>query len=171
MSTLGKVVGAISPVLGNILNAVLPGSGLVISGLMSLFGVTSNDQDELATKIGADPNAAEKLSEFVIAHKYDLERLQQADQASARDMNIQTTKATGRQDNMLHVLGLGSFLMVFFYVLLSYFIPEHFSENVFHDLLNICTFVFSFYFGGMYIQARSKDQKEDVTLPTPAQTR
>ncbi len=168
--SLASVVGKISPLLGAALNTVVPGGSLIVSALAHLFGVSGTDESTIADAIAADPMAAEKLKEFEISHRYDLEQLTVQDRISARQMNSDTTKETGKQDYMLHALGLGAFLMVFVYVILGYFIPAQFSENVFHDLLNICTFVFSFYFGGMYIQARQAPN-QDVVLPPPAQTR
>jgi hypothetical protein len=170
MSTLGKVVSALSPIIGNVLNMVLPGSGLIISGLMALFGVKSNDQEELATTIASDPNAAVKLREFEIEHQDILAKMGQADTASARDMNIQTTKATGKTDYVMHMLAIGSFLGCGLYLAVSVFFPKQFDVNIWHDLLNFLMLIFSFYFGGMYKQSQFNTQHV-VDLPPPAQTR
>lgn len=171
MSTLGNIVSKFAPVVGNVLNMVLPGSGLVVSGLMSLFGVTSSNQDDLANAIAADPLAAEKLKEFEITHKYDLEQINATDRASARDMNIQTTKATGHTDYVMHMLAIGSFLGCGMYLAVSVFFPKQFDVNIWHDLLNFLMLIFSFYFGGMYKQSQFKSQSSDLVLPPPAQTR
>lgn len=170
MSTLGNIVSKVAPVLGNVLNLVLPGSSLVISGLCALFGVTN--QDDLPAAIAADPQSAEKLKEFEIAHKYDLEQIQAGDRASARDMNIQTTKATGRSDYMLHFLAFFVFGLLGAYILIGYFFPGEFDKGVMHDLINIAMLPLSFYYGGMYVQARQAQlAQQNINLPPPAQIR
>lgn len=171
MSTLGNIVSKFAPVLGNVLNLALPGSGLVISGLCSLFGISGTNEETLAQTIQADPLAAEKLKEFEITHKYDLEQINATDRASARDMNIQTTKATGHTDYVMHMLAIGSFLGCGMYLAVSVFFPNQFDVNIWHDLLNFLMLIFSFYFGGMYKQSQFKSTSSDVVLPPPAQTR
>ena len=39
---LSQVVGKVSPVIGAALNAFVPGSGLIVTGLAHLFGVDSD---------------------------------------------------------------------------------------------------------------------------------
>ncbi len=167
MSELATIVSKSAPLLGAALNTVLPGSSLLISGLSALFGLKGNDTDLLATTIASDPNAAEKLREFEIAHRYDLESILAADRASAREMNTQTTKATGKTDYMLHMLAFCVIGQLMAYILLGYFIPAHFDKGVMHDLINLAMMPLSFYYGGMYVQAR----QSRVELPPPAQTR
>src|SRR5260221_9182842 len=117
MSTLGNIVGKAAPVVGGILNAVLPGSALIISGLSALFGITSGNQDDLANAIASDPNASEKLREFEITHRYDLEQIQAADRSSARDRETKIVSSTGKRDWVMEfiavVMVLGFFGMCF----------------------------------------------------------
>ena len=179
MSTLSNVLSKSAPILSNILNLALPGSGLVLNGLMSLFGVRSNSEDDLANTIANDPAAAEKLKEFEIAHRYDLEQIQAADRQSARTMAIETAKATGKRDWVADfiaitiVIGfLGMCLIVAFTKMDS---TDH---DIFYMLLGVFGSGFSCilnYFFGSSVQTKfdpnkSKSQS-DVLLPPPAQTR
>lgn len=166
--SLASVVGAISPVIGAALNTILPGGSLLVSALAHLFGVDGTSEQGLAQAISQDPMAAEKLKEFEIAHKYDLETMTVQDRVSARDMNSSTTKATGKTDYMLHFLAFFILAFLVVYVLMGYFIPLNFDKNIMHDLINLAMLPLSFYYGGMYIQARSAG---NVELSPPADTK
>jgi hypothetical protein len=169
--SLSSVVGAISPVLGQALNLVVPGGSLLVSAIAHLFGVSSTDETAITNAIAADPMAAEKLQEFAITHKYDLEQLTAQDRASARVMNIETTKALGKSDYMIHFLAFFVFALLGAYIILGYFIPAPFDKGVMHDLINLAMLPLSFFYGGMYIQARSSQNKDnDINLPSPGQT-
>jgi len=169
MSNLSNVVSKAAPVLGAVLNSVFPGSGLIVSGLMSLFGVTS--ESALVEKINADPEAFFKLRQFELQHEKELLAISYADTDSARKMNIETMKATGKTDYMLHTLAILSVGLSLIYPFFGFFYPSHFDKGVFHDLLNIATFIFSFYFGGMYVQSRNAKSSQQIVLPEPAKTR
>lgn len=174
MSTLGDIVSKSAPLLGAVLNSFLPGSGLIISGLASIFGGSSSNADDLANRIAADSNAAEKLKEFEIEHQNDLAKIMAADRASARDMNIQTTKALGKTDYMMHFLAGSVVVGALSYPILGNILHYPVDKGIFHDMLNLAMLPLSFYFGGMYVQARNileNAKQNDIVLPPPAKTR
>ena len=150
MSTLGNVVSKFAPIVGSALNLVLPGSGLLVSGLMSLFGVTSNNPDELTQVISQDPNAALKLKQFEIEHQDILAKMTQADRASARDMAVATVQKTGKQDWVMHFLACICIFGAMAYGMMSILAPHQFDKGLFHDILNIAMLPLLFYFGGVY---------------------
>lgn len=175
MADLGKIVSASAPLLGSVLNSVLPGSGLIVSGLNALFGSDPNKPDDLIAKIQQDAEASLKLKQFEIEHQHDLAKIIAMDRASARERDIEVTKATGKSDWIMHFLAVGSFLGTGAYLLLTIFLQKGWSETVWHDLLNFLMLIFSFYFGGMYKQVGSKvdnnNSNHNIVLPPPAQTR
>lgn len=175
MDDLGKVVSKVSPILGSVLNSVLPGSGLIVSGLSTLFGADPNVPDDLLNKIKADAESALKLKQFEMEHQNDLARILASDRESARNRDVEIAKATGRSDWIMHFLAVGSFVGTGLYLLLTIFLQRGWNETVWHDLLNFLMLVFSFYFGGMYKQVGAKvdntNSNHNIVLPPPAQTR
>lgn len=171
MSTLGNVISKSAPILGGIINSFLPGSGLVISGLMSLFGV--NTSSDLETTIQNDPEAATKLKQFELTNIQELEKIAAQDRASARNMAIETTKATGKRDNTVSILAFSFVAGFFIYSILLFFVK---IDPTVHDIVlliagQIATMaitVAGFYFGGMF---KTSHSHHDEVLPPPAQTR
>lgn len=163
MSKLTEILGKFAPLL----NLVLPGSGLVLSGLLSLFG--AKDENDLADKIATDPDSAIKLKEFQIEHQNDLYALQFQDRNSARTMNSEVSKATGKTDWCMHFLAISYTLAFFIYSCVALVYQSHFDKGMWHDLLNVEMLILSFYFGASYIQSRASTAV--VTLPPPADTR
>ena len=173
MSNLSDIVSKAAPLLGTVLNAFLPGSGLIISGLASIFGGNASNPDDLAQRIASDANAAEKLREFEIEHQNDLAKIIAQDRASARQMNIETTKALGKTDYMMHTLALAVVGCALLYPLLGNILHYTIDKGIFHDMINIAMMPIAFYFGGMYVQSRQQSipPKNDIELPPPAKTR
>lgn len=174
MDKLGEIVSKSSPLLGTVLNGLLPASGLIISGLNAIFGANPNQPDDLLSKIQQDSEAALKLKQFEIEHQNDLAKIIATDRASAREREVEVTRTTGNSDWIMHFLAVGSFLGTGAYLLLTIFLQKGWSETVWHDLLNFLMLVFSFYFGGMYKQVGTKVNNENsnhnIVLPPPAQT-
>src|SRR3990167_425432 len=169
MSTLGKVVSTAAPILGSVLNSVLPGSGLIISGLKALFGVQSNDNDELATAISNDPNAALKLAEFEITHRHDLDQILANDRASARDRESEIVTATGKRDWVMEFIAIIMVMGFFGMCFIISFVPIAKTDtNLLYLVIGQFSTGFitilSYYFG-----ATKKSQ--EINLPAPAQTR
>lgn len=172
-NTLGKIVGAVSPVIGGILNAALPGSGLIVSALGSLFGVNSSDPSDIASKINADPDASLKLRQFEILHANDLAAIEAADRASARDREKSVVSSTGKKDWTVSVLatvfvaGFFAYAFMFFFVSVE---PEEHDIVMFlaGQIASLAMMVAAYYFGGIFRQPRATPE---VILPPPEQTR
>lgn len=180
MSTLGNVVSKAAPVLGNVLNSVLPGSSLVISSLMALFGVTSNDQDILATTIASDPNASLKLKQFELTHIEELEKIYTQDRQSARQMAIETAKATGKRDWVADFIAISIVSGFFGLCLIVAFTKMDLSDHdIFYMLLGIFgsgfSCVLNYFYGSSvetkFHQAKEKANDSKIILPPPAETR
>jgi hypothetical protein len=176
MSTLGKVVGAMAPALGTILNAALPGSGLIISGLSALFNV--NSETDLVKAIQTDPDSALKLVQFQEEHKYDLERIYAADRASARQMAIETAKATGHRDWVQSFIAIFLIIGFFSTVMIVAFTK---MDQTDHDILYLLVgqlsgaflLVVSFFFGSSTSPQPARiitQTQAQANLPPPMQT-
>lgn len=107
-SDVGKLVAKAAPLAGTILGG--PAGGAIGGLIASLFGVES-EPDQVASAIQQDPQAALKLKELELNHKIELERLvleqekmRLGDVASARNREVETTKATGSRDKSLYAL-------------------------------------------------------------------
>lgn len=176
MDTLGKVVSASAPMLGSVLNAFLPGSGLIISGLNAIFGSDPNQPDDLLAKIAQDSESALKLKQFEMEHQSDLAKIIAADRASARDRQVEYAKSMGRDWVMdfLAVFVSVSFVTLCFIIAFADITAT--EKDLFYMLIgtfgavwaNIC----SFYFGGSTSTSYQKQNKDqEVILPPPAKTR
>lgn len=178
-SKLSNVVSAIAPALGNVLNLALPGSGLVVSSLAALFGGNSSNPDDLAHKIINDPEASIKLLDFQNKHLEELERIAASDRSSARERQIEVTKATGKRDWVMDFLTI--FLVVGFFSLIMIVAFTKMDQSD-HDILYLLTgqlsgaflLSISYYFGSS-VPAKGNGNHEqkinDVVLPPPEQTR
>jgi hypothetical protein len=178
MTKLAQIVSKSAPVLGAAMNALLPGSGLIVSGLASLFG-SSNDQQDLLSKINSDPEAALKLKQYEMDHIRDLTKMVYADIANARNREIEVTKATGSRDWTQTLIGI--FIVLSFFA--SFIIIAFFkTEPTDHDLLYIMAtqisslafLVVGYYFGGMISSGIHKNyvkgSSDNIILPEPRET-
>lgn len=176
-SRLARIVSSSAPLVGNLLNLALPGSGMVISSLAALFGAKSSDTEDIASKISVDPEAYLKLSQFEAENALEIEKLIANDRISARAMNTANVAATGKRDWVMDVIALlmvcGFFIMCFIVT----FVPMH-KENT--DLMYMVIGQFStgfitvlaFFFGASRIQASPHSFKRgEIDIPPPAQTR
>jgi len=117
---LEKAAGVALPLVGTALGG--PAGGTVGGLLASLFGC-ENKPDALAAAIQTDPQAALKMKQFELDHELDLQKLilqgeqmRLADVASARQREVDVTKATGKRDVNLYLLAwimvMGFFCLV-----------------------------------------------------------
>lgn len=97
-----QIVKTGAPLLGGVLGG--PG-GAVIGGLVArIFGADPDDPEDVARKIAADPDALIKLKQLEMEHKRELEKMYLADVQSARQREIEVTKATGKTNWPLYIL-------------------------------------------------------------------
>ena len=113
----GKVVNTISgaaPLLGSLFGpagtAVGTVAGAGIKLIATALGVAPT-KEAIAEAIVTDPNALIKLKELELNAKVELQKLsvqqlgmELADVQSARQMNVDITKATGKRDANLYIL-------------------------------------------------------------------
>lgn len=172
MDELGKIVGKGAPILGGVLNSFLPGSGLILNGIASLFGANPTDPDDILNKIKLDPDALVKLKQFEIEHAYDLLKILNADRDSARNRQVEFSKALGRDWVMdfLAVFITVSFVGVCFVIAFANINQS--ERDLFYMLIGtfgaVWSSVVQFYFGGSPVTLK---QKNDLVLPQPEQTR
>lgn len=112
-----KVVGTVSqaaPILGSLFGpggtAVGALAGSAIKLVAAALGVPAT-QEAVAAAVAADPEAALKLAKYEMDNKIELQKLQLQSEAlyisdvqSARQREIETTKATGKRDSNMFVL-------------------------------------------------------------------
>lgn len=175
-NNLSKVVGSIAPILGNVLNLALPGSGLVISSLAHLFGANPDDESDIASKISADPDAYLKLKQFEMTHAEELAKLEAADRENARGRENTIVSSTGKRDWVMDYLAV--FIVVAFFgmcLLVAFIKIDPNISQVFYMLLGALAGGFSvilnYYWGSSAGVKNINSQKPEVVLPPPAQTR
>lgn len=176
MDSLGNLVSKTAPLLGSVLNSVLPGSGLIVSGLSALFGSDPNKPDDLIAKIQQDAEASLKLKQYEIEHQHDLAKLIAMDRASARERQVELAKA-GARDWVMDFLAV--FITVSFVSLclvIAFANINATEKDLFYMLLGTFSTVWggivAFYFGGTPAMHKPKPHKEpDIILPPPEQTR
>jgi len=186
MDKLAKIVSSTAPLLGSVLNSFLPGSGLIVSGLSSLFGLTSNDPDALAQVIAADPQAALKLKQFEIEHQNDLAKIIATDRESARNRQVEMAKAVGRDWVMDFLAVFITISFVSLCLVIAFANINSTEKDLFYMLIGTFGAVFSsvvsFYFGGspLVMQKPRQNQESnnsyqpttpDIILPPPEKTR
>lgn len=185
-NSLSEIIGKSAPLLGSVLNAVLPGSGLIVSGLNALFGANPNHPDDLIAKIQQDAEAALKLKQFEMEHQNDLAKLIAADRDSARTRQVEMAKA-GARDWVMDFLAV--FITISFVSLclvIAFANINSTEKDLFYMLIGTFGAVFSsvvsFYFGGspLVMQKPRPNQEAnnqyaptgpDVILPPPEKTR
>ena len=115
---VGNTVAAVAPALGKIIGGVMGGpevgtlAGNAISGLLGLFGLKPDaTPDQLNDAIAKDPQAALKLRQSEMEYNLALNKQKLDEQGaflrdiqSARNMMVETTKATGKRDVNLYAL-------------------------------------------------------------------
>lgn len=177
----GKVVGA-APLLGTLLGGPM---GTAIGGVVALIGsalglapnqVTPETVNQV---IGTDPNALIKLKEMELNHKLELEklvleherlgieekRMELADAASARQREMEITKATGKRDINMYILAWivvgGFFLLVG--ILMRATLPEANIgpiNQLFGAMSTGFGMVLSYFFGSSMGSARKSEIME-----------
>jgi hypothetical protein len=178
MTKLADVVSKAAPLVGSILNSVLPGSSLIVQGIGALFGLGANaSQDDIANAIAANPEAYLQLQKFELEHKYDLENIMAQDRANARNMAIETTKATGKRDWIpAYLVIFLTFFAIYIFTVIVFFhqdpddrgIVEYIAGYIFGLIGNVG----ALYFGiSHFIKKKMQEGDSEIDLPPPAQTR
>ena len=143
-----KTISGAAPVLGSLFGPGGTAVGAVAGAGLKLVAQAlgcSPDQDAITQAIATDPAAAEKIKEFELNNKLELQKLyvQQigmefADIASARSRQVEHEKATGKSDTNLYVLAwviMGGFIgAIIGMVFMSVLYPQ---VNLNNPLLNI----------------------------------
>jgi hypothetical protein len=121
---LGKVINVASPLV----SAFVPGGSLIATGVKAIAGAFGLSESEVTPEklnelMAQDKDFALKIKqaeqEFkieVMQNETERLKLELADVQSARNMNIETTKATGKRDINLYMLAwvivIGFFCLV-----------------------------------------------------------
>lgn len=159
------VISKVAPILGN---AILPGVGGIAGSLIAEVLGVENDPEQINTALlSATPEQIVKLKELEYAHKekwlalgIEQDKLFISDIQSARNREIEITKAVGERDVNLYLL---AWLIVFGFfglcgLLLFKVIPEGQNEVIymlFGGLVAGFTTVVSYFFGS----SRGSDTK------------
>jgi hypothetical protein len=151
-SKLSEIISKYAPAAGSLLNLALPGSGLILQGIASLFGANSASEDDIIEKIQQDPEAALKLVTFEKEHAQAMLALTLQDVQNARQREIEITKSLGKRDWFIPFLA--------FFVLFGYFTIMGFlffvnidpdSKEIVHLLFvqasSMAMLVLTFFFG------------------------
>lgn len=175
--SLSSVVGKISPVLGSILNAFVPGSSLVLNAIENVFGLPSGSSDDtIAAAIQADPDASIKLKQIEADHEAAIMDMQTKIRLGAYAREEIIVESTHKRDWVLDVLAIGTVSGFFLVSALIFFI--HIDQSmtgivnfVCGEISSLAAIVISYYFGATFKQQMSNSASRPVTLPPPAQTR
>jgi len=153
VSTLAKIVSKAAPILGMALGGIGAPIGMIVSGIASLFGGAS-DEDDLIAKIQADPNAYLKLKEFEMQHQKDLMKINADDRHSARRRHVETVKILGKRDWVMDFLSVTPFLaLVVICFVAIYKTPTGSEKDFFYTIFDMFSsflaFVMGYHFGGI----------------------
>lgn len=149
---LESIVIKSAPLLANIVGSVSPVSGIVLNLLFKVFGVDSNNLDDLVSKVSDDPEAATKLKQLEFEHQDLLVNNIVADKESARNREEEIFKITGKRD---WVLGTIAFVVIFGFFTMSALLAVIKQDNTDHDILYMTMgqltagflMIISYYFG------------------------
>ena len=172
-----KTIGGAAPVLGSLFGPGGTAVGAVAGAGLKLVAQAlgcSPDQDAITQAIATDPQAAEKIREFEMNNKLELQKLviqqmglELADVASARSRQVEHEKATGKSDINLYVLAwviMGGFIgAIIGMVVMATVYP---AVNLNNPLLNIlfgslatdAGMVVAFFFGS----SRGSERKTEL---------
>lgn len=152
--SLSSVISKFAPALGSVVGSVVPGAGLIINGIASLFGADPSNHEDLANKIKNDPEAYLKLIQFEKDHEAQILDLQIKDRQNARTRELEVIKATGHRDWIVDALTIlytcGFFALMFSLWFLH--IPADFKsliQMMFGAVSSGETVILAFYFGAM----------------------
>ena len=168
------IAGTISkaaPILGTIIGGPAAGGAVktVVKLIAGALGVEETPE-AIEAEIKANPEAYVKLKEIESNHEVELqklvieqERLRLADVASARSREVEVTKATGKRDINLYILGWTVVAGFFGLIALLCFkaLPEDSNGVIFMLFGSLSTGfgqVLSYFFGS------SKSSAEKTTL-------
>lgn len=116
-----QVIGSVLDVASPLVNAFVPGGTMITAGIKAIagaFGLTEDEVtgDKLKDLMAQDKEFALKLRQADQAYQIELLKQQLDDVKNARQMNVETTKATGKRDINLYVLSwtlvIGFFALV-----------------------------------------------------------
>lgn len=178
MTNLSQIVSKTAPILGLALNSIFPGSGLLVSGIASLFGANSQNEADIIANINANPEAALKLKQFEMDHIVELNKMVMADRDSARNREAIIVTQTHKRDWLMDFIAI--FILVSFYALcliVAFTKADGSDRDLFYMLLGTFSsafgFVMSYYFGGTFPRPQiqpSQGSSRDIVLPEPRNT-
>jgi len=164
-STLVDIIKKAAPILGAALGGVGAPIGMIVSGIASLFGGASSD-DELMAKIKADPDAFLKLKQFEAQHEKDLLKFSNEDRHSARQRHVDTVRLLGKRDWVMDFLSVTPFVALTLLCCVAVFKnpvgPERdFFYAMFDMFSSFLAFVMGYHFGGVAPKKKLIFTKED----------
>lgn len=152
------------PLLANVITG--GAAGTVMNLVKSVIGIDSDDPDELENAVRNNPEIVVKLKELEMTHKVELEKLALqgaqleleetktyiGDVQSARNREMEMTKATGQRDWLLMALAITVVLGFFGLVFTAVMSPGSINESgpinqLFGALVAGFTMVLSYFFG------------------------
>lgn len=126
---LGKKIAAFgAPILGGAIGG--PGGAAIGTAVAGLFGADPKDPEDVLKKLISDPEAILKLKRFEAENEREILKIYMADVHSARQREVEVTKATGGTNWPIYALA-GVVLVGFFALVSALFfktIPEGSKE-------------------------------------------
>jgi hypothetical protein len=157
MDGIAKILENVAPMLATAVAG--PSGGVVVSLIEKTLGIDSKLTSDSLTKAMQDSQTVIKLQELENSHSEALLSLSNQsrqqellDTQDARKMNIMN------KDWIVHLLAIIWTLGFFLYVIIQEIHPNTLDKGIFHDLLNSCAIILSFYFGSAYTIMNNKQK-------------
>jgi hypothetical protein len=161
------------PLLGGLLGG--PAGAIAGKVVAGLFDADPGSPESVMNAIQQDPEAMRKLREFELTHQQKLQELQLeetkaflADVQSARNMNIEETKATGKRDFNLYALAWT--LVAGFFILIGILIFKELpkdSNDVIFMLFGTLSAGFGSVIGYFFGTSKSSVEKTELLAKGP----
>ena len=180
---VGSGIANVAPVIANVIGSIAGGTIVggaaekVVSGLLSLFGLKPDaTPDQLNNAIAQDPQAALKLRQAEMEYNLALNKQKLDDQQAflndiqnARNMMVETTKATGKRDVNLYALAwlivAGFFMLTCLLVFKD--LPKD-SNGVIFMLFGALSAAFGSVVGYFFGSSKSSGEKTELLAKTGA---
>jgi hypothetical protein len=157
--TLESYITRVAPLLGTALGG--PVGGVIGTLISSVFGVDSNNPDDLLNKVSSDPDAKTKLialqnqhQEFLQNQVLEQYKVQASDLADARSRQVQLAQM-GIHEWIMPTLSLMSMIQFWAYIVFCKYYNSAIDVTILTDLFAMAFMAFTFYFGSSHGERKS----------------
>lgn len=180
MNPLISVLSKFSSPLVSIISSVSPVAGLIVKGLMNLFGVETGSTEDLAKAIATDKDAALKIKQYEIEHADIIAQTTAQIRLAAYDREKTIVQSTGKRDwvmDFLAVFVTVTFVGLCLIVAFGHMDPG--NRDLFYMLLGTFSAawggIVAYFFGGNPSTAlhshKEVKKSPEIILPPPADTK